>query len=182
MINKITKKYSKKILQRSALNLKAGDSDMQYFMTKAPINNALEIGTFRGITSAFMSQYCKHLYTIDLAHGQIQKIKGTVDWADTEMRHDVWKYLGINNIDFIPVDNDVHKKEVVNNLDFDFAFIDGDHSYKGVKYDFEMVKKCGRVLFHDYDDNGKKCPVRDFIKSINYGNIETTKDYAYWTK
>jgi len=40
----------------------------------------------------------------------------------------------------------------------DFLFIDGDHSYEGVKKDFEMysplVKKEGIIAFHDIAPNG----------------------------
>lgn len=41
----------------------------------------------------------------------------------------------------------------------DFLFIDGDHTYKGVKQDFEMyspfVKKGGLICFHDIKDTPK---------------------------
>ncbi len=44
-------------------------------------------------------------------------------------------------------------KEILNGEKVDFLFIDGDHSYEGVKTDFEMysplVKKGGIVAFHD---------------------------------
>jgi hypothetical protein len=79
------------------------------------------------------------------------------------------------------IDDNRDKKRILDNIDFDFVFIDGDHSFKGVRYDFELVKKCGRVLFHDYDRApGKDAPVRDFIDTIKEGKMRTTKDYAYW--
>ncbi|MGC8776165.1 MAG: class I SAM-dependent methyltransferase [Minisyncoccia bacterium] len=44
-------------------------------------------------------------------------------------------------------------KEILNGNKLDFLFIDGDHSYEGVKKDFEMysplVKKGGIIAFHD---------------------------------
>lgn len=43
--------------------------------------------------------------------------------------------------------------------ELDFLFIDGDHSYEGVKQDFEMyspfVKQGGIVAFHDINDSQK---------------------------
>jgi len=44
-------------------------------------------------------------------------------------------------------------KRILNKRQIDFLFIDGDHSYKGVKKDFEMysplVNKDGLIAFHD---------------------------------
>ncbi len=44
-------------------------------------------------------------------------------------------------------------KEVLNGNQLDFLFIDGDHSYEGVKTDFEqyapLVSKGGIIAFHD---------------------------------
>jgi predicted O-methyltransferase YrrM len=44
-------------------------------------------------------------------------------------------------------------KRILNGKKLDFLFIDGDHSYKGVKKDFEMysplVRKGGIIAFHD---------------------------------
>jgi hypothetical protein len=48
----------------------------------------------------------------------------------------------------------------------DFLFIDGDHSYEGVKKDFEMysplVKSGGLIAFHDIVDT-------DLIRSAGHG-------------
>ena len=47
-------------------------------------------------------------------------------------------------------------KKILNGKNIDFLFIDGDHSYEGVKEDFEMygplVKKGGIIAFHDIVD------------------------------
>jgi predicted O-methyltransferase YrrM len=57
---------------------------------------------------------------------------------------------------------DSHTEEMFNNVkdfcpQYDFIFIDGDHSYEGVKRDFEMYKSLlsprGVIGFHDIDPN-----------------------------
>jgi cephalosporin hydroxylase len=48
-------------------------------------------------------------------------------------------------------------KKILNGKELDFLFIDGDHTYEGVKKDFEMysplVKKGGIIAFHDIVNN-----------------------------
>jgi predicted O-methyltransferase YrrM len=48
-------------------------------------------------------------------------------------------------------------KKILNGKELDFLFIDGDHSYEGVKKDFEMysplVRKEGIIAFHDIINN-----------------------------
>jgi predicted O-methyltransferase YrrM len=66
------------------------------------------------------------------------------------------------------------KKELtkVLNREIDLLFIDGDHSYKGVKSDWDMysplVKKGGHVVFHDicYHPQVLACEVERFWKEI----------------
>ena len=49
-------------------------------------------------------------------------------------------------------------KEILGNRQIDFLFIDGDHSYEGVKKDFEtyspLVRKGGIIAFHDVAPKG----------------------------
>lgn len=49
-------------------------------------------------------------------------------------------------------------KEILDGNQLDFLFIDGDHSFEGVKKDFEMysplVRKGGIIAFHDIAPNG----------------------------
>ena len=62
---------------------------------------------------------------------------------------------------------------------FDFIFIDGDHSYDGVRRDFELYKQLlsprGYIAFHDIDPNhvfrdGAGGQVYKFWRDLNYGS------------
>ena len=73
-------------------------------------------------------------------------------------------------------------KEILGQNRLDFLFIDGDHSYEGVKKDFEMysplVRKGGIIAFHDiaaYIEKGKF--VGDFWNEVksNYKYREIIK-------
>ena len=71
-------------------------------------------------------------------------------------------------------------KKTIGDVKLDFIFIDGDHSYEGVKKDFEMysplVKKNGLVVFHDIAVHPPelKCDVHRFWGEIKkkYRHVE----------
>lgn len=71
-------------------------------------------------------------------------------------------------------------RELLEGKGIDFLFIDGDHSYEGVKSDFhlyyEFVKRPGIIAFHDILD---KCGVDRFWAEIKpkYRSMELVEDY-----
>jgi predicted O-methyltransferase YrrM len=66
-------------------------------------------------------------------------------------------------------------KKILNGNQLDFLFIDGDHSYEGVKKDFEMysplVRKGGIIAFHDIVGHSLEtgCEVEKLWKEIKNG-------------
>lgn len=67
----------------------------------------------------------------------------------------------------------------------DFLFIDGDHTYEGVKKDFEMysslVRRGGLIAFHDIVPHPLEtgCEVNKFWNEIKYfyKYIEIVRDW-----
>ena len=109
----------------------------------------LEIGTYKGGTLYLFTRFLnpQRIITIDLPDAYPpEKIKFfRLFGPDKELY-----FLRSNS----------HSIETVNRVSYilksdkiDFLFIDGDHSYKGVKLDFEMyrkfVRKGGIIAFHD---------------------------------
>jgi len=94
------------------------------------------------------------------------------------------------NQNIILLNKDSHLKstrKTIENLlrhkPIDLLFIDGDHSYKGVKRDWELysplVKKGGLVIFHDINRHQiKQCQVEKFWQEIkhNYSHLEICMD------
>jgi cephalosporin hydroxylase len=73
-------------------------------------------------------------------------------------------------------------KEILNNEQIEFVFIDGDHSYDGVKKDFTMysplVSKGGVIAFHDVAKNDADTGVPMFWEETkkSYNTVEFIKD------
>lgn len=129
-------------------------------------HRAVEIGTLYGVTTALLAHYSHEVITIDIAYQQ----------QATYLQC----YFGVNKkIKNIIVRNNEDKAECISHLDFDFAFIDADHSYEGVKLDFECVKKCGRVLFHDYGIPNHP-GITEFINDLTEGKKWVSTPFAYW--
>lgn len=173
---KIIDLYGARALNKSAIGLRDGAEILEYFMTKKPIKNALEIGTYKGMSAALMANHCDKLYTIDLRYGRLER------HSEQFKRQELWESLGLTNIELILVNDNHEKAAIIKELEFDFAFVDGAHD-ETVADDFEMVKKCGNVLFHDYSyRDGKVNHVLDFVDLLPPKQIEIKDIFAMWTK
>lgn len=99
--------------------------------------NILEIGCYDGGSSWYLNHFAENMITID------NNVPCRFD--PTELG-DKYQYIG----------GDSHDPKIMKHFvdyDWDFAFIDGDHSYEGVKADFynlhPYLKEGALIAFHD---------------------------------
>jgi hypothetical protein len=85
------------------------------------------------------------------------------------------------NIRFITINDNAEKARVIKKLEFDAAYVDGDHA-RDTETDFALVKRCGRVLFHEYWKTQE--PVRNLVDRLKTeGTVSTEgKALALWTR
>jgi hypothetical protein len=151
------------------------------------INFCLEIGCYDGGTTVFLSNFCNNLITIDQPNpARFDEFK----YSYGESNKFGSEYLK-SKCDFNYISGNSHKIETIDSVKkilgdnkLDLLFIDGDHSYEGVKLDYEMyselVKDNGYIAFHDvhrskfHEDHG--CFVHDFWDEIS-NNKETKVFY-----
>jgi len=167
--------HGAKVLKRSAISIRGGAHVFERLLSGKGYRTALEIGTYRGCAAAEMAQYVERVITIDLRHGKLEQMGEVFD------RRAFWDSLGVRNVEFHAVSGDFQKALLVEKLDFDFAFIDGAHDAT-IRKDFELVKRCGRVLFHDYDRRGDpaKDYAYDFVNTLPREQIEIMDIFAMW--
>ncbi len=147
----------------------------------------LEIGTATGGTFFALSRLASPdgvLVSVDLPHGLFGG--GYPEW-----RIPLYKSFAMHNQQISLIREDSHApstlravKAVLGGRKLDVLFIDGDHTYNGVKMDFEMyhnlVRRGGVIAFHDICRHPPEtgCEVNKFWCEIKeqYVHDEVIKD------
>ncbi|MFX0035966.1 MAG: class I SAM-dependent methyltransferase [Candidatus Hermodarchaeota archaeon] len=125
-----------------------------YYKIKPKI--ILEIGTYDGGTLSFLTRCASEdaiLITIDLPSARAGR-------SYSPIKIPFYRSFKLKNQKIYFLRLDSHKpiakkkvKKILKKKKLDVLFIDGDHTYKGVKQDFEdfcpFVKKEGLIAFHD---------------------------------
>lgn len=124
----------------------------------------VEIGTRKGLTAIVLARHFDEVVTIDIK-------------PDPE-KHEIAKYVGANNIRFIDVKDNAEKAKIIRGLKFDAAYVDGDHA-RDTEDDFALVRRCGRVLFHEYWQTQE--PVWNLVNRLKAeGTVSTEGKFALW--
>ena len=131
----------------------------------------LEIGTAGGGTLFLFS---------NIAHEEATLI--SVDLYQPTTKRILFRYIKKRKQKIYLIQGDSHSIETLRKIEgilrnnrVDFLFIDGDHSYEGVKKDFEMysplVRKGGIIAFHDI--------IPDYYtKSVSYTHLTLPTIYS----
>ena len=136
------------------------------FVSKYKPKNIIEIGTYNGISTAILASVVKELvYTFDIVQRNCEFV-----WNLFNVRPKIDNFIGTPG----QIAYDINYRWNRDQIPFDFAFIDGEHTYESVKHDFELVKRCGKVLFHDIQGE----EVGSFVKEI--GGKVVQEKYGYW--
>lgn len=159
---------------------------MKIFNTRDELINSFqkkcvcaEIGVFKGDFSKKIKKFLepKELHLIDLFEGVT--LSGNKDGENIIYADLNSEFTNLNNYFFYDHEVKLHRGksfDVMNNFPdnyFDFVYIDGDHSYEGVKNDLEIsyhkVKKNGIICGHDYAFNflGVMNAVNEFVEKHN---------------
>lgn len=148
-----------------------------------------EIGVFKGDFSKFIKENLNpsELHLIDVFEGQAcsgDKDGNNILWTNLNEEYENLKNYFLNDKTV-----KIHKGrsfDILNNFNdnyFDLIYIDGDHSYEGVKLDlensFKKVKNGGYICGHDYTSEkfeGVVNAVDEFCKNNNLEINFLTKD------
>lgn len=138
-MREIMKKFGKKAFGRSSACAEFESFLKQVIkQPRVVMGTCLEIGTFYGVTAVLLSQFFDKVIcvSVDLE-------------SDKEMKKRIAAHLGVKNIVFHDVKDNKEKAAIIAASKFDFCYQDGDHTNDS-QTDFDLVKRCKRVLFHEY--------------------------------
>lgn len=161
------------------------------FLKNRPHGNIVELGTCHGGMTWFFAHLpdFKKIITVDLPGSEF-------GGGPTPHDRDVIKAWADPDYDVTLCTGNTQKEETFREVSEAFAgeavdvlFIDADHSYEGVKRDFELwrpiVRNGGYIIFHDICDHSKsnpRCQVdkfwaelqKTYDMAVYYGIHETT--------
>lgn len=123
-----------------------------------------EIGTWNGLTAGVLAPFFEEVVTVDI--------------VDNPEKHRVLEAMGVTNVRCVHVRDNAEKAKVAAGLDFDFAYLDGDHAFD-TPADWAMVRHCGAVLFHEAWPH--QHPVWDLLHTLPGGEVTWNgKGLALW--
>lgn len=112
------------------------------------IDSCIEIGTGNGYSALILAKYCKGIvFTFDV----VSRNAGLLWSFFPQLRKKIYRVVGSQKY----IDETIkHIKDEADFINLDFAFIDGEHTAKDVKHDYNIVSSVGikRILFHDMNN------------------------------
>lgn len=163
---KILRQYGRRAFARSSACMEFLD-----FIERCKIGGrvGLEIGTYHGVTSILLAERFERFISVSVDDEDPGRL----------LKRELSEFVGARNITFYDAADNDEKAEIIRGLDFDFAYSDGDHTNDTVA-DFELVRRCGRVLFHEVWP--LQPPVWDLVNSLPPEEVtRATYDIlAYW--
>ena len=142
----------------------------------------MEIGSYCGASASLLLQHPRktHVYCIDPLSLDKSHFRGHQNQEQT-LRQNLEKFKGTNTYTVVKgLSNSKTVLNTITGVKVDILFIDGDHTYKGVKQDFSnyehLVRAGGFIVFDDYLDSkyspDVKKAVDDIVKELDLEQYE----------
>lgn len=129
-------------------------------------DTCVEIGTCKGLTALVLARFFYSVVSIDIVSDPHQQ--------------EIADFAGARNIEFVTVRDNAEKAKIVSSLSFNAAYVDGDHA-RDTESDFALVRRCGRVLFHEYWPAQPK--VMELVDGLRVdGRVVSKGKLALWTQ
>lgn len=133
----------------------------------------IEIGTHNGIGTVVLASIGKIVCTYDITYRDAEFV-----WNLFEVREKI-RYCVIRPEQIGFDIRTIMKWPSI--FSFNLAVVDGNHAYESVKHDFELVKFCKRVLFHDiWYEPARRFVVNELKARIVGPKVANKYVWGYW--
>ena len=170
-----------KEFDKSLLNYKCDETVKRKYMSSTECNilcyyaramngNIVEIGCNEGLTTRdlALSNPDRTIYAVDYTGDDLPNEKQKVEQPAIIGRN----VTGFKNVKIINSKSADVDASIFENVRF--AFLDGDHTYEGIKADFNkmcgVISKDGVIIIHDYwlENESEWVGIRKFVKEIQH--------------
>ena len=160
------------------VRLWAANEFLEEFVAKLnpPPIDVIEIGTCNGFSTLVLAKYSRTVFTFDATYRNAEYV-----WSFfPELRKRIVSFSGPQSILDATFQKQLPYWIKPLQIQFNFAFIDAEHTYEAAKRDFGLIEPlCNRVLFHDAHCHG----VHKFaITELGAKEVDPQKVYGYWEK
>ena len=135
-------------------------------MEKLNPKTIIEIGTYKGLSTAVLASIAEKVYTFDIEYQPITK--------------EIWRLLDVNEkIEYRIIEDISEIKIYLENIKFDFAFMDAEHQdYEFIRRLFNMLFEAGikRILVDGAEE--RFLPTLRLVSEENMKRLN--QDQAYW--
>ncbi len=166
---RINKAFDNVIINPGSILLSDDEEDFWSLLEDVSFSSKrlVEIGTAAGISATLLSEVAEEIWTFDL--------------RDYPIKKDIWNYFKISHKIYSYIIKDyLELASIISHIDFDAAFIDGNHNYDWVVCDTFLLERCGCILFHDYHLGSVPKAIDRLIKRKD-GEVFVKGKYAFWT-
>lgn len=157
------------LTEKSAVNEKAFIDFIRSLKLEG--QTVVEVGTYKGLTAAFLATEAARVITFDL-----KDYRKYQNW--------IWHKAGLlDRIEFHQNKSAADIRAVLKGQKIGFAFIDGVEPAEELEKVFRIVKKAKRVLIHNAKDTPKYTETMKFVNKIlktDYRRIGSQS--VYWEK
>lgn len=181
---------TKKISIRNALYSKIGLQDLIIYLSSQGVNfnNVImaEIGSYSGDSTEIFAEVCNEIYCIDPwqnGYDPNDAASHLYPMHLVEKQFDMLMKLHSNIQKFKMKSEEAVK--LFHDNQFDFVYIDGNHSYESVKEDIKAwlpkIKHTGWIAGHDYNNRHHPEVKRAVLETIGSPN-QTFRDTSWLKK
>lgn len=153
--------------------LSENEAELLWYAVNQEVGPILEVGSYQGRSTVLLAATLRRVYAVDPFDG----------FDDTNDGEKIFLALRDNLLSRNINNVIIYRKRVEDwkHRPVGFAYLDGDHTFKGTMEQIEIAKSCGamRICIHDYALSGDGLEIKRAIESSKLTVLKIVERMAY---